>query len=78
MMFNKEQVQKAIKEIDESLATLNGSRQAHIALTSNVKLVQDVCKTYFDEREAAKAAPEKKDVRINEPTKCPKSGNKDS
>jgi hypothetical protein len=59
-MFDKKQVQTAIKEIDENLAALNGSRQAHIALTSGVKLVQAVCMEYFEGKEAAKAAPEKK------------------
>lgn len=76
-MFNKEQVQAAIKEIDENLANLQGPRQAHLALTNDVKLVQAVCKTYFDGLEAAKATPEKKDVGTKQPTKRPKTGNKD-
>ena len=66
-MFNKEQVQKAIKEIDDNLALLNGPRQAHIALTSDLKIVHAVCMDYFEGKEAAKAAPEKKDVRTDKP-----------
>ena len=76
-MFNKEQVQKAIKEIDENLAALTGPRQAHLALVSDVKLVQAVCMDYFEGREAAKAAPEKKDVGTNESTEHPTTGDKD-
>jgi hypothetical protein len=74
-MFDKKQVQKAIKEIDDNLASLNGPRQAHLTLASDVKLVQAVCMEYFEEREGAKG---KKDVRTNEPTEHPKSRNKDS
>lgn len=76
-MYSKEQVQRAVKEIDENLAALNGSRQAHLALTNDVRIVQVTCIAYFEEREAAKAAPEKKDVRTNKPTKRPEAGNKD-
>ena len=76
-MFDKKQVQKAIKEIDDNLASLNGSRQAHLALANDVGLVQAVCMEYFEEREAAKAAPEKKDVRTDKPTEHPKPGDKD-
>ena len=47
-MFTKEQVPKAIKEIDENLALLNGSRQAHLALVQDVKIVQSVCMDYFE------------------------------
>ena len=64
-MFDKKQVQKAIKEIDDNLASLNGPRQAHITLTSDVNLIQAVCMDYFEQREGAKAAPEKKDERTN-------------
>jgi len=73
-MFNKEQVQKAIAEIDGNLASLNMPRQAHITLVNDIKLVQAVCMDYFEEE----GAKEKKDVRTDKPTKCPKSCNKDS
>ena len=68
-MFTKEQVQKAIKEIDDNIAMLNGSRQAHLALVQDVKIVQEVCMDYFEET---------KDVRTNEPTEHIPTGNKDS
>ena len=60
-MFDKKQVQKAIKEIDDNLASLNGPRQAHLALTNDVQLIQAVCMDYFEGKEAAKDVPEKKD-----------------
>ena len=53
-MFDKKQVQNAIKEIDDGLASLNGPRQVHIALANDVKLVQAVCMDYFDKGEGAK------------------------
>jgi hypothetical protein len=68
-MFDKKQVQKAIKEIDENLAALTGPRQAHLALTSDVKLVQAVCMEYFEG---------KKDVGTNEPIEHIESGDKNS
>lgn len=74
-MFNKEQVQKAIKEIDDSLASLSGSRQAHLALANDVKLVQAVCMAYFDLIERNK---EVKDDGTLIPVKCPEPGNKNS
>lgn len=61
-MFDKQQVQNALKDIDDSLATLNGSRQAHLVLTNDIKLIQNVCIAYFDGLEGVKATPEKKDV----------------
>jgi hypothetical protein len=67
-MFDKKQVQAAIKEIDDNLAMLTGPRQAHLALTSDVKLVQAVCMEYFEE---------KKDVRTNESVEHPKPRDKD-
>ena len=73
-MFDKKQVQAAIKEIDENLAALTGPRQAHLALTSDVKLVQAVCMEYFEGKEAAKAAPEKKDDGTDKPTVSLKPG----
>ncbi len=75
-MFDKEKVQKAIKEIDDNLATLNGSRQGHLALVNDIQLVQAVCVAYFDGLEAKKTAPEKKDGTVI-PIKHPKSGDKD-
>ena len=76
-MFNKEQVQKAIKEIDDGLASLNGPRQVHIALANDVQLIQTVCMDYFEVKEAAKAAPEKKeDVGTNEPIEHTEPGDK--
>ena len=57
-MFTKEQVQKAIKEIDDNLALLSGPRQAHLVLVNDVKIIQEVCMRYFEET---------KDVRTNEP-----------
>ena len=48
-MFTKEQVQKAIKEIDDNLALLNGPRQAHLALANDIKIVQAICMDYFEE-----------------------------
>ena len=53
-MFNKDQVQNAIKEIDDNLASLNGPRQAHLTLTNDVKIVQAVCMDYFDNSEGVK------------------------
>lgn len=76
-MFNKEQVQKAIKEIDDNLASLSGPRQAHVALANDIKLVQAVCMDYFEGKEAVKAAPEKKDVGTNEPIEHTKPGDTD-
>ena len=70
MMFNKEQVQKAIAEINGVLSkhkiidpVLTG--QDHIILANDMKTVQGVCMAYFEEREAAEVAPEKKDVGTN-------------
>lgn len=57
-MFDKKQVQVAIKEIDDNLASLNGPRQAHIALTSDVKLVQAVCMEYFEGKEVTEGKTE--------------------
>ena len=71
-MFDKEQVQKAIKEIDDNLASLTGPRQAHLALVNDVHLVQAVCLAYFDKGEGAK-----EDAGTNEPIKHPKPGDKD-
>lgn len=77
-MFNKEQVQKAIKEIDESLAQLTGPRQAHVVLVNDVKLVQAVCMDYFEGKKAAKAAPEKKeDVGTKQSTEHTEPGDQD-
>lgn len=50
-MFDKKQVQAAIKEIDANLASLAGSRQAHLALTNDVNLIQAVCMDYFNGKE---------------------------
>ena len=72
-MFNKEQVQKAIKEIDENLASLAGSRQGHLALVSDVKLVQAVCMDYFDKGEGAK-----EDAGTDKPIINTKPGDKNS
>ena len=71
-MFNKEQVQKAIKEIDDNLALLSGSRQAHLALVNDINLIQAVCMDYFDKGEGAI----KNDGTVI-PIKHPKSGDKD-
>jgi hypothetical protein len=65
-MFDKKQVQKAIKEIDKNIASLSGSRQDHLALANDVKLVQAVCMEYFEGLEAAKGA--KKDDGTDKPT----------
>lgn len=73
-MFDKKQVQKAIKEIDDNLASLNGPRQAHIALTSDVNLIQAVCMDYFEKREGGKG---KKDDGTIIPIKHLKPGDKD-
>lgn len=73
-MFDKKQVQAAIKEIDDNLASLNGPRQAHIALTSDVNLIQAVCMDYFEGLESKK---EIKDDRTNKPTVNPKPRDKD-
>lgn len=72
-MFNKEQVQKAIKEIDDSLAQLAGPRQVHLVLVNDVKLIQAVCMDYFDKGEGAK-----KDVGTEQPTEHTEPGNQDS
>ena len=78
-MFDKKQVQVAIKEIDENLAQLTGPRQAHLALTKDVQLVQTVCMEYFDGLERDKEPKlEKKDVGTNKPTEHTKLGDKDS
>ena len=63
-MFTKEQTQKAIREIDENIAMLNGTRQAHLALVQDVQIVQEVCMRYFDGLESKK---ETKDVRADKP-----------
>ena len=68
-MFDKKQVQNAIREIDANLALLNGSRQVHTALAKDVQLVQAVCMDYFEGK--------KEDERANEPTVRPKLGDKD-
>ncbi len=73
-MFDKKQVQNALKDIDDSLATLNGSREAHLVLTNDIQLIQNVCIAYFDSFGIDKG---KEDVGTNKPTKRPKSGNKD-
>ncbi len=75
-MFDKKQVQAAIKEIDENLAMLTGPRQAHLALTSDVKLVQAVCMAYFEEREEVTEG--KKDDGTIIPIKHTEPGDKDS
>ncbi len=66
-MFDKKQVQKAINEIDGVLSNAKIidpvlSRQDHLILVNDMKLIQAVCMDYFEVKEAAKAAPEKKDV----------------
>lgn len=71
-MFNKEQVQKAIKEIDDNLASLNGPRQAHLALVNDINLIQAVCMDYFDKGEGVK-----EDVGTDKPIEHPKPGDKD-
>ena len=71
-MFDKKQVQAAIKEIDDNLAMLTGPRQAHLALTKDVQLIQAVCMDYFDKGEGAK-----EDERTDKPIKHPKPGDKD-
>ena len=63
-MFTKEQTQKAIREIDENIAMLNGTRQAHLALVQDVQIVQEICMRYFDGLESKK---ETKDVRADKP-----------
>ena len=74
-MFNKEQVQKAIKEIDDNLAMLTGPRQAHLTLASDVKLVQAVCMEYFEGLESKK---EPKDVGTKQPIERAKPRDKNS
>ena len=77
-MFDKKQVQKAIKEIDDNLASLNGPRQAHIALTSDVGLVQEVCLAYFIIlKQLEEETKGKKDDGTDKPTEHPKPGDKD-
>ncbi len=67
-MFDQKQVQAAIKEIDENLAMLTGSRQAHLVLVNDVKLIQAVCMDYFEG---------KKDDGTKQPIEHPKPGDKD-
>jgi hypothetical protein len=53
-MFGKKQVQESIKRIDANIAQLNGTRQAHLTLVSDMQLIQKVCMEYFEQAEAAK------------------------
>jgi hypothetical protein len=78
-MFDKKQVQAAIKEIDENLASLTGPRQAHLALTKDVQLVQAVCMAYFEaEEEIKEFKKDIEDVRTDKPTEHTEPGDKDS
>ena len=47
--MDKKQVQAAIGRIDQVTAQLNMSRDAHIQLVNDIKLVQSVCEAYFKE-----------------------------
>lgn len=64
-MFDKKQVQEAIKRIDDTIAKVSGAgidRAFHLTLANDVALVQKVCKDYFETREAAKTPEEKQDA----------------
>jgi len=53
-MFTKEQVQKAIAEIDGVLGRAKIidpvlTRQDHLVLVQDIKIIQDICMDYFEE-----------------------------
>jgi len=71
-MLDQKRVQEAIGRVDNAIAQLSANRQTHLVLVSDLQMIQQCCKDYFDDEEELK---EKQDVRTNEPVDDSKPGN---
>lgn len=77
-MLNKEQVQRAIKEVDNAVAQLNGTREVHLRLVNDLQLIQQCCMDYFDdENELNELKEGVKDVGTNESIERPETCDQD-
>lgn len=77
-MLNKEQVQRAIKEVDNAVAQLNGTREVHLRLVNDLQLIQQCCMDYFDdENELNELKEDVKDVGTNESIERPETCDQD-
>lgn len=47
-MYAKTQIQEALNQIDQALATLQGDRATHIALVNYLRQIQFCCMDYFE------------------------------
>ncbi len=67
--MKEEQVQIALKRIDQTVAQLSGSRETHAVLAQDIQLIRQCCVGYF-------VKAEKKDGGTDKQPKRPKPRNK--
>ncbi len=48
--MKEEQVQIALKRIDQAVAQLNGPREAHVTLSQDIQLIRQCCVKSFVEK----------------------------
>lgn len=49
--MKEEQVQTALKQIDQAIAQLTGTRETHAILAQDIQLIRQCCVAYFVEKE---------------------------